>query len=529
MAATGAPKTTFTVRDESLIISQPVRGIICLQGETMLGEVNKPTFIGNSNKFLRKLGSYHPDSKFPFYCLRMLDSGVKMYVSRSGQYSDPNDSGTLVGTKATATLTVATETVVFEAVGIGAGYNDIKITVRDAVSLAANSCDILLDIPGIPGDFVVNDIPRVLDAQGIIDKNIKIKDTILHIQITSITNFIPNGTVQLGSTVSGVQDVTTIDAASFNGTKAGKTGWYSFSTVQDAFRIANIHKPDPVIDAGLDAYATDRLNTTSSPMRYHIGTPLGLSADGMGAYRMGTSPYSHTAIDNWLGHIVVDDVNVTDPQDTDNRFYIPSIVDYLSIQSFSDTRDWPWYSAARIETNKVIAPNNGVRLNLKEPGNTADYDLLYPKGINAIVKEDARVKYHGNKSLLLNNNKISNKSNVADLLVYILRELPKIVRLGEFQPNDVQLWKETYNRVKPWITDVLVANRAIKPGEDKQWFWIGDQNANLPTDAEYNEQSNIDAGEYRIKFVFVPVVATEYITVTVSATDSNSIAAIVEQ
>lgn len=528
MSATGAPKTTFVVRDESLVLSQAVRGIICVQGETMLGEVNVPSFVGNSNKFLRKHGSYHPDSKFPFYVLRMLDSGVKLWVSRAGQFTDPLDLDTLVGVKAEATLTVATESVIFEATSVGSGYNDISVTVRDAVSLTANSCDILLDITGVPGDFVVTDIPRVLDAQGIIDKNIKIKDTIIHIQIKSITNFIPNGTVQMGATTTGVQDVSLIDAGSYNGTKAGKTGWYSFSSVTDAFRIANIHKPDPLIDAGLDVYATDRLNTTSYPMRYHIGSPLGLSADGFGAYRMGTTPYSHTAIDNWLGHYVVDDVNVTDSQDTDNRFDIPSIVDYLAIQSASDTIDYPWYSAARNEVNKVIAPNNGVRLNLKEPGNVADYDQLYPQGINAIVKEDARVKYHGNKSLLLNNNKISNASNVADLLIFILRELPKIVKLGEFQPNDVQLWKETYRRVLPWITDVLVANRAIKPGQDSQWFWIGDQDANVPTDAEYNTSTNLDAGEYRIKFVFVPIRATEYITVTLTATDSNSIAAIVE-
>ncbi len=528
MAASGAPKTTFRAKDESIIITNPVRGIICLQGDTLLGEINIPKFVGNSQRFLRQFGSYHPNSKFPLYVLRLLDSGAKVHVSRAGEFSDVNDIDTVVGTKAVTTLIDGANNTGFIATAVGAGYNDITITVRDAVSLTAGACDIILDITGVPGDFVITDVPRILDAAGLIEQNIRIAGVLLHIQIASITNEIPNGTVQLGSITPGVQDVSTIAADDYNGTKAGKTGWFSFSSVDDAFRIANIHKPDPAIDAGLDFYATDRLNKTSSPMRYHIGSPLGLTADGFGAYRQGLSPYSHTALDNFLGHYVVDDININDPQDSDKKFDIPAIVDYLAIQSKNDTEFWPWFSAARNEVNKVIAPNNGVRLNLKDPGNTDDYDIQYPKGVNAIVKEDLRVKYHGNKSLLINNNKILNKHNVADLMVYILRELPKLVRLGEFQPNDVKLWKETYQRVRPFIVDTLVANQGILAGENTKWFWIGDQDANTFDDAELNESSNLEAGEYKIKFVFVPVVATEFITVDVVASDSNTIASLVQ-
>jgi len=528
MAAQGAPKTTFRVKDESIVISNPVRGIICVQGETHLGEINEPAFCGNSNQFLRKFGSYHPDSKFPLYCLRLLDSGAKLWVSRAGEFTDPTDKTTVVGTKAETTFTVSTETVVMEATAVGAGYNSIAVTITSAASLLANAVDISISIPGVPGDFVVRDVPNTLDAQGIIDQNVRLKDALLHVQIKSITGFIPVGTFTLGATIAGVQDVSAIDAADYNGSLAGSTGWYSFNTVTDAFRIANIHQPDPVIDAGLDAFATYRLNNTSYPMRYHIGSPLGLSAAGMGAYREGTSPYSHTPLDNFLGHYVVDDVNINDPVEPSLRFDIPSIVDYLAIQSKNDIEAWPWYSPARQEVNKIIAPNNGVRLNLKAPANVADYDSLYPKQVNAIVQEDGRVKYHGNKSLLRNNNKILVKHNVADLMVYILRELPPLVKLGEFQPNDVQLWKETYRRVRPWIVDVLVANRAIKPTENVDWFWVGDQDANTPGDAEFNEQSNIDAGIYKTKFIFVPITATEFIVVDIVATDSNTLASIIQ-
>ena len=159
----------------------------------------------------------------------------------------------------------------------------------------------------------------------------------------------------------------------------------------------------------------------------------------------------------------------------------------------------------------------------------ADFDLAYSKGVNAVINDaDYGPVYWGNKSLLLNVNSLLSKSNIADTIVWIVRGLKPLVRIKMFNPNDPLAWQEIYRRVRPFIAD-LERNRAIRPGENKMWFWQGDQDVSRAEDATFNTQSDINAGKYKARFVFVPIAAIEYIGIEIVPTDSNSVKFVVTE
>ena len=522
MELTGAPKTVIGVSDQSLILSSPNSGIVCVQGPTLRGEPGKAVFVGNSVQYKRLFGGHHPSDLFATLVMRLLDSGAKVYVSRLCHYTNPADKTTIHGAKATATLSEVVATVthsaVFNAKFVGAGYNGATVTVRAAESLKANHYDIVVSVPDSDISQTIKDVPALPTAAEVAALNNKLE----HVQIGAITTGLRAGTVTLAG---GVEDVSLITDTDYIGDNVAKTGWFAFGTVTDAFRIANINKPSPAVDQALAAYVGARKD-----MRFHIATPLGANAQGMEDYRMGSGAFVHAAIDSFYGTIVAGDVNVNDHKDTAVNYNIPGIVDVLALQARKDREFGPWISAAGGQRGKIIAPNNGIPYNLGAPDNQADFDQIYKKGINAVIKDDSfGPVYWGNKSLYLNQNSLLSKENVADLVVYTLRELKPLVRIEMFNPNDPTSWRTIYRNVRPFIVDVLEANRAIRPGENKKWFWIGDQNVTRAEDAVFNTQSDLDAGKYRARFVFVPITAIEFIGIDVTVTDSGSIELVVTE
>ena len=517
----GSPKTVISVEDKSILQTTPISGIIIVQGITNRGVVGDVVFIGNPLQFRRKLGGKRSDDPFATYCLRMLEAGVKLWVIRAGHYTDIADEDTVDGTKATANNEiVATSGSTWNAKDVGPGYNGTTITIVAASSGTANKLDITVALNESDITTTLLDVEDAPDAAGIIAINNKLDAKQAGVQLVSIDTIMDATVLTLAG---GVQTIASIVSADWTGDVSGKNGWHAADGVVDAFRIANIGVEDPVVDEGLRAYTEARAD-----MRYHIGAPLGLNAAGMEAYRDGTTPYSHTAHNSRYGSLVVGDVNITDAE-LDQTFDIPGLIDYLGLQARKDVRQGNWFSAAGPKRGIVSSPNNGVPYNLLSGALAADYDRLYPKGINAMgFDKDYGTIYWGNKSLLKDQTSLLNRENVADLLVYIQRGLAPLVKAVSFDPNDPIMWKEMYRRVRPFI-NVLESNRAIVPGEDKNWFWQGDQFATDRQSAEFNDLADLDAGKYRARFVFIPIAATEFIGIEVVPTDSGSVQFVISE
>jgi hypothetical protein len=524
MILTGSPKTQLDVLDASIIKDVPIAGIAIVQGPTQRGKIGEAIFIGNPLQYLRKLGGDFTagESKFPIYCKRILNAGGKLWVIRAGHYTTITDKTTLVGTKASATVTISSNNSVWNAEEIGAGYNGTTIVIASAASGDANKKDITITLKDSDISVVIKDVARAMSAGAISDFNQKLRGMGAGVTLVSIATQIENGT---GTLAGGAQTVSAIVPADYEGSVAGQNGWYVADAVTNSMRIANIGLPgDEDVDTSLKVYVENRKD-----MRFYISTPLGVNTTGMAAYRNGTSPYSNAALDTFYGSLIAGDVNITDSANKDLTFDIPGVVDVLTQRLIVDQRFGPYISHAGGERGKFISPNNGIPYNLGSPALAADFDLLYNIGINAVIDDpDYGPTYWGNKTLYKNVNSLLSKENVADAVVYIIRRLKPLVRIKMFNPNDPQNWKAIYRRVKPFLSE-LESNRAIVPGEDTNWFWQGDQNVDRREDAVFNNLADLDSGRYRARFVFIPIAATEYIGIEIVPTDSNSVKFVVTE
>lgn len=628
----GAPKVVVDVTDKSLLFSRDSVANYCVMGVTSRGKVGEPAFIKNRAEFIRTFGNRIEESDFPYYCMRILDQGAKLWVSRVGHYADVADKTTLEGAKGTAkvsdggagevrgtasieitdkgavgdtwnitvnngvsNLTVASYPVVagdseavvaqglinsltdgyeatsgvsativlqapigtgaaanaytigvvtsgsgtdtsdsnfsggvdavenavlFEAEEVGDGYNGSTISIAASASLDPTTVDITVVANGSDIDTVVKDFPANPTANQLDKLNKKFKT----VQVVAVFN---SAVLAIGSAVvgGGSMDYAAINDSDYVGDSTQGNGWWSFGSVTNAFRIANIDRPSPTVDIALVNYVMSR---KGGDMRVHIATPIGITPDGAKDYRKGEGIYVHNPIDNWIASLWAGQVNVNDPSDSEASFDIQGIVDFLGQRAKTDTKEGYWWSTAGPKRGKISAPNNGTgEPNYISPKYLDQFNNAYPNGINAIVDDETYgTVVWGNRSLLANGRSLLSKENVADVAMYFKRALEPAVRTEMFDPNDPLMWKQIYRNVLPIIEDV-VANRGIRPTEGEGWFWEGDQEANTADEAVFNTQNDIDNGIYKARFIFVPIAAVEYIGIDVVVTDSNSVATIV--
>lgn len=411
----------------------------------------------------------------------------------------------------------------FEAEAVGAGYNGTVVTVSAAASNIAGNVDISVSLPDSDVEAVVTDIPITGVAQADIDNlNAKLRGKDAGVQVASITGAIPVGQISLSN---GVQVVANIVDADYNGSAISKAGWHAFDDVTDSMRIWNLNKASATVDTYLAQYATNRKD-----MIAHLRTPLGLNAAGVEAYRDGTAPYSHQPVDTFYANYWYTDCEITDPNDSDiTDKAITAFGDWCGARARMDRNLGEWFAAAGDFGGKLSGINR-MAINFLAAGNKAYYDVIYEKGVNAIVEHPTfKICAWGNRSCLLNKTKLTSKLNIADMVVFISRVVKGIAEGMSFRPNDYIMFNLLYRSVRPFIVDTLVANRAIQgddsptAGEGKWWHWIGDQFAKTPDDLSFNVPSEIDAGKYRVRFAFKPIAANEYIAIDIAPADSATI------
>lgn len=511
------PGVIVEIQDETnLPIASESTSYFCAQGVTQIGVIDKPVFIPNWQTYLETFGGLVDGYDFPLYVKRALEAGGKGFIKPVGHYTDLTDKTTLAGTKATITLTVSTDAVVYTAKAVGAGYNGMIVRTKLAESGNANKLDLTVEFT-VEGQKLTQTIRDVPEVPTTAEKN-TLNNKLKWIQIGTITNKIPVGNVTLAS---GVKDNGSILDADYNGNQEEQTGWYGFDDITTAFRIINFDRASPTVDIALANYCINR-----GDMRFHIRTPTRTPAPftltEMQDYRMGTGAYTHTAINTWLGSIWAGDLTIEDPKDETATKSVSAIGDVAGAY-FKKGKDGEWFSVAS-EDYRTVGNQLGVEFNIGSPSLKEKAKTAYGKGLNFVFKHSSLgVVLWGNNSLYQVATSQLTKENVAELVMLIRRKLPALVDTKMFKPNDPKTWTEIYNIVKPFIRE-LEENRAIIRGEGTNWQWQGDQD--LGSLSELNEDSvnkiaDVQAGRYKAIFRFKPISAVEFITLQVTPTDAG--------
>jgi len=403
---------------------------------------------------------------------------------------------------------------------VGSGYDATTVVIADSTSGIGGQVDITITLPDSVESQVITGVNRELGDAGTLAG---LNNQMQGVEFSGLTGFVlPIGTFTLSG---GTQDISLIDDFDFKGSSVGKTGYHSFDNVVDSMRIFNIARATHDANLFLAQYCSKRKD-----MRSRGYCPLGLNIQGIDDFREGTGIYSHVPVDDWYMDYFFAEVYVSDPDNLENKLYAVQGGGFqASNRTDADKSAGEWYSDSGNDYGKIKGVN-GLRLNLGSPGNTETYGTIYENGVNAIIDhESLGIVSWGNRTTLRDRTSLLSKSNIADLVVYIGRELKKLAAPYNFKPNDTEMFNELYRRVAPWIRDVLVAGRAIegddtpKRGEGTWWYWFGDQLAPNLGSLQRNTLTDVDAGKYRISFMFKPIGANEYIGIDLNPADSLTV------
>lgn len=512
---TGRPRAEVVIQDASRLKTEGLSGRICVQGVTLMGAPYTVVPIDSWDDFVKIFGGLHPSSDFPLYCRRALDNGGKLYVSRVAHWT-----GTAwEGTKASATITQAPNSITFNAREVGAGYNGVIITIRAAKSGDTTKVDIIERLGAV--ETIVYDItktsPTVADT---IKLNNNLRYTIVNIFPTTV----PIGTATLAN---GAQTFASIVDADYVGSPTTETkGWFVFDEIYDSMRIFNLDRPVPAVDIALASYCEGRRD-----MRFAI-RPTVSDCTGfqtMLDYRNGTGAYSQTAIDSMYGDLIAGNIAITDLSTLGGVRNISAIGDICGLMSKKDRTIGEAFSTAGPKRG-VLSNVLDVPYNLDKPNLKDAFDLVYNNQINAVIRtvlsdgqsQKMQTAFWGNRTLQKDQATLLRYSNVADLAIYIRRNILPIIKGEVFEPNSPKYWYVIYSKVRVFI-EKCVSLGYILGGENQNWFWRGDQNAKDLDSLAVNTKSDINLGIYKAQFIFVPTTLMEYIGVEARITDSETI------
>lgn len=516
----GTPGVSSKIEDVSAISAGSISGIIAVLGYTERGVPFKAKLVTSYLEFVREFGGLSKADDFPLYCKHALEGGAKLQVVRVVPFTAIGSEVTFLDTKATGKVESGVtgmpdfESLEVEAANVGEGYNGSTLTVTESKSGVAGRVDLSVKLKGSDVVVVVSDINSALDLAGIEAVNLQLIES--GIVIKTVTNGIPVGVITLAG---GTTDLVALTDANFIGDSAAKTGVFALDEVTNCMRLFNFNRPAATVDAAIVAYCENR-----GDMRARLRTPIGLSDEGIDTYINGVG-----SVNSFYGEYCYSDIVITDPFNAKAKKTVSGIGFLAGNRAKVDTNFGCWFSDAG-ERGKM-AGILAVGKNYIAPGNRGQFDSLYEAGLNAIVVHPSLgVCYWGNRTAFSDKTKLTSRTNIADLCVFIVREVTQIAETMMFEPTDVKMFRQLYQKAKSFIKTVLVNGRAIEGnsgsdgGEGSVWHWIGDQNVGSIAEVAYNSPTDVDAGRYKVQFVFKPKGATEYIALTISPADSVTIA-----
>ena len=244
-----------------------------------------------------------------------------------------------------------------------------------------------------------------------------------------------------------------------------------------------------------------------------VRTPVGVNSAGILDYRNGTGTYTHQPHDSWRA-IMWTGGNVINHPVTGETIEIPEIGDVLGLMSARDNNFAEWFAVAGPERGRV-RNSLGVAYNLGSAARQTEADNVDVNGVNAVIEHPSfGVTLWGNSTLQRANTLLIH-ANIAELMIYLTRELRPIIETELFNPNDPQTWKAIHRKVTP-LMDSVVDGRGII-----DYLYEGDQDVDRADQAIVNKTADIDAGKYVFNLFIKPIAALKYLGVKVSLTNSG--------
>lgn len=512
MALTGQAKTDLQIVDLSVIRDTGIKGVVGVLGITERGPINTPTLIGSWLQYTRIFGGLLEDNNFPLLCRRILEAGGKIRVNRVAHFTDISDVSTISGLVALGDA----QKLQLKASSVGEWGNDISFEVIDNSSFESGTFKLVIKLKGFPDlteTYILDSVPTSTQLT-----EVKSKSFLLGKIATTATPFVPAdgadpavpavpitaGVGQLGLGTNGDPVVTT----DFIGDSTNATGLHAFDNIVDCTKLSAPAISDPVFDTAILAYSDVRKDLIAV-----IRTPVGLNSAGIISYRNGTGAYAHQAFDTWRGILVTGGLKINHPV-TGAITEISEIGDVLGAMSVKDNKYAEWFSFAGPKRGR-IRNALGVVYNLGSAARQAEADSVDAHGINAVIEHPSFGVVIWGNSTLQKANTLLKHANVAELMIYLTRELKPLIESELFEPNDIQTWKTIHRRVVP-LLDAVKEQRGIW-----KYLYQGDQDIDNISQAQINNPDDVDAGRYTFHLFIAPKVAMKYLGVKVVITNSG--------
>lgn len=386
--------------------------------------------------------------------------------------------------------------------------NKLFFEIKTAASGLANKVDIFIGLEGYPN---LND-----ELRDVSDTVTSTADLLVLTNGNRWVNFVSNSNQLVDFPKSyltgGSYDTATINVMDVIGDITARTGIHSFDNDSDFVRLSVPEFTQNALDLALVDYCSQRQDCIA-----FLRVPTGLTVSGSIDYRNAAGVYTGgTALDTWEAVMTMSDIDITEEYGN-TRLFITSLPDILGLATKKDNRDGAWGSFSGIQNETgagVIRATYGVGdKNLGEPSRIIDAQLATAAGLIPVIDKQTRrfgkaTMCWGNSTMQLQQNTLLKFAHVAELLNYVRRVVKPIIEENLFTPNDPISWKNVFRAVNLLLRG-LVSNRAIS-----EYEYIGDQDADVITDAVYNQQADIANGIYKFKIKLVPISKMEVVEAT---------------
>jgi phage tail sheath protein FI len=455
-------------------------------------------------EYSRYFGGLTSYSLFPLYCQRALQAGSTLLISRVAHYTDLTDKSTVVGNKATTTVTVGADVITIVAASIGSWGNGLEISIVAAANGVADEVDITVVLASYPelGQTLTNvALTPTADQLEVINAKLRLVD------LTA-----PTGSLPLTAAVSlagGAEDYTGVVAADYVGNVSTYLGIHAFDGSKEPTKIAVPENYDSAVEQALLAYVKSR-----GDMLAVLRMPNNINGLEAVDFRNKTGAYAGgIVVDDWRAFYVYGDIKVIDPR-TDTQRDINVVGDLLGIFSSRDNNDFPWLSAAGSRRGK-ITNNLGVVYNMGVAARQDEANSVVNMGINPVIDHDTFGPVFWGNRTTQRTSTLLKYLNVAELLIYISRGLKPLAQEELFEPNDVQTWKTIYRKVDAFMQTVQ-DNRGVYSFE-----YQGDQGVDDVSEAQFNTSETIAQGQYRFRLFVAPINALEYVGMEAIVTNAG--------
>jgi len=526
----GNLQVSYTIEDGGIPQIKADEPAYLIATPSLRGVNGNPELFTTKEQFLLKRGGSLPGNNDVDKLIHMLDGGVKIIHARVNHLTDQADKGTIVGTKATITYTVGTDSVVFNATEVGAGYNGIEITVDVSAAKGTGFVDINVRVPesnAFPSAPIVIGLPENPDTDELDEANTALAS--YGIEIGTITNKIPaDGTVQ--TLAGGVEDITLITTTDYIGNRSASTGGvYCFNDEERGNRIFTFQTDAAVLNEFLKALDRSIDVNGRQDLEAEFQTvPVENLTQAIAAANARTA----AGFDTFYGSLFLAvPTTIPKPLDRNKNIGIDTFTKYLILRYVAD-KTRAMQASPMNEDFGFVTDFKSIAWNPREAGNIQDFtNSVYGKGINYIgrvtTSEGEKVwKVFGDRNLLIDQTQIRSRKSAGDCIIDLIQRL-KPIDLGMLgKNNDVPEWLKRSNQVEALLEGRYEARLAIKAGKNINWRIIGDQDVPydyVEDDLTINTIAAIENGIYSYRVIIKPIPITTQVNGAIAVTQQTSV------